>query len=937
MSVRAAAREAPEGVALADGGRALTWAELAELTDRVRATVQSRHEAAPHQVVAVVGGMGAETVTAILALLEDRVSFVLLHPRWTSAERDRALAMTGASLVIEGDGALAALPGGAANRSAIGGGAVVVFTSGTTGRPRGAVLSHAALRASSAAHTAVFGWYEGDRWLLSLPTAHVGGLMIVVRSLLARRTIVLGGREADGAFDADATLRTIERQRVTLLSVVPTMLGRLLDGHEGGPPASLRAVLVGGAPASPALMARARRQSWPVFATYGLTEACSQVATERPREAFGGMGGPLPGVEVRIAPPDGNAGSVQIRGPVLFDGYLGSEPGAPLDRPFDADGWFDTGDLGALDDGGGLRIRGRRLDRILTGGENVDPTEVEAAVIEWPGAAAACVVGVRDDEWGERVAAVVVGSGGFEAAGGLAGLEEHLCDRLAGFKRPRCWRMVERLPLAPSGKVDRRACRGLLVESGAVCSVGRGAVSVLAVVDDFEERLHLRRRLAAFEPYRYQGNDGVIPALHIDDFTGIPFLDGIAGVVHYQHRARVRAAQGDIVAATTAPSPGYERYFRDVLGLGSAELLEVDPGRDLLAVARGCMTGAPRARLAALAAARGGLVIEPFMGIEVIWELAAAVATDSGAEVRVLAPPPPVAWIANDKASFEDLVTAVLGPGFLPASRRSASAEGLARGLLELAEASPAVALKRLRCASAMGNEVFESTTLRRKGSAGVLDIVRGFLERTGWDGSEEVLAVAWEESTSSPSTQWWLPPPGGGGPRLDGVYEQILAGEEGVFVGSRPSGLPSDVEQAIVSHSGRVAAALQGMGYVGRCSFDHLVLPQDRVVFTECNGRWGGTSTPMNLVDRLYPEGRPAYQAQGFVHRDLAGLSFEELLARLGASLCDRGIGAGRFLLYNVGSLERFGKFDVVAIGSSREHVDQLMTEELPGRLELV
>ncbi len=453
---------------------------------------------------------------------------------------------------------------------------------------------------------------------------------------------------------------------------------------------------------------------------------------------------------------------------------------------------------------------------------------------------------------------------------------------------------------------------------------------------ELAERLDLQRRLAVFEPHRYRGARDGVPALHVDDFTGIPFLDGIAGVEHYQHRARLRAAEGDLFAASTPVSPGYERYFRDVLGLGAAEFLEVDPGGDRLAVARACTAGSPRSRLAALAASNGGLVIEPFMGNEAIWELAATVAADTATDVRVLAPPPPVVWLANDKASFEDLVTAVLGPGFLPDSRRSASPEALARGLLELAEGSPAVALKRLRCASAMGNEVFESEALRRTGLAGVLDIVRGFLERTGWDGGEEVLAVAWEDSSSSPSTQWWLPPPGGGGPRLDGVYEQILAGEEGVFVGSRPSALPSRVERAIVSHSGRVAAVLQGLGYVGRCSFDHLVLPRGRVVFTECNGRWGGTSTPMNLVDRLYPEGRPPYQAQGFVHRDLVGLSFRELRARMGDSLRDRGIDAGRFVLYNVGPLEQFGKFDVVAIGSSRDQVDQLMTEELPRRLGL-
>ena len=471
LSVRSAAREAPERVALVHGEKAVTWAELAARADHVRAAVQEHLEAILRPVVAVVGGMGGETVAAVLALLDGRVSFVLLHPRWRGVERDRALLMSGASLVIEEDGRLTVLPAGAGNEtSVVGSGSVVVFTSGSTGRPRGAVLSQAALRASAAAHSAVFGWRQDDRWLLSLPVAHVGGLMIVVRSLLARRAIVLGGREPGGSFDGDAVLGTMERRRVTLLSVVPTMLGRLLDGRKGRPPGSLRAVLVGGAAAPAVLMARARRRRWPVFATYGLTEACSQVATERPRAPFGGAGEPLPGVELRISSRDEMAGSIRIRGPMLFDGYLGCEPNAPLDRPFDADGWFDTGDVGALDVSGRLHILGRRSDRIVTGGENVDPAEVEAAVVEWPGAKAACVVGVEDGEWGERVAAVVVGSGTFAAAGGLGALEAHLCARLAGFKRPRSWKVVDRLPLAPSGKVDREACRGLLVESDNACS-----------------------------------------------------------------------------------------------------------------------------------------------------------------------------------------------------------------------------------------------------------------------------------------------------------------------------------------------------------------------------------------------------------------------------------------------------------------------------------
>lgn len=460
-------------------------------------------------------------------------------------------------------------------------------------------------------------------------------------------------------------------------------------------------------------------------------------------------------------------------------------------------------------------------------------------------------------------------------------------------------------------------------------------MTVDAAVAEFRDRLDLERRLRPFEPLRYRASDAGTTAVHLDDFAAIPFLDGVSGVEHYQHRARLRARGGDVYVASTPASAGYERYCREVLGFGAVDLRTVDPAGDRLAIARACMeNGALLDRLRALAR-RGGLVVEPFLGAEAIWDLAAAVAAETGARVRVLAPPSPVTWIANDKANFEDLVAAVLGPGFLPESRRSASAEALAGALLELSEAGPSVALKRLRCASAMGNEVFESAAIRRHGFPGVLEIVRGFLERTGWEGDEEVLAVCWEPATSSPSTQWWLPP-GGGEPILGGVYEQILAGEEGIFVGSRPSSLPAEVEERIVSQSGEVAAALQRLGYVGRCSFDHLVLPDGRVVFTECNGRWGGTSTPMNLVDRLYPGGRPPYQAQAFVHPELAGITFERILARFGDTVHDRGPGAGRFLLYNVGPLEEFGKFDVVALGSSRSHVEELMTRELPRRLGL-
>jgi O-succinylbenzoic acid--CoA ligase len=205
-------------------------------------------------------------------------------------------------------------------------------------------------------------------------------------------------------------------------------------------------VLLGGAAASPELLARADDRGVPVLTTYGLTEACSQVTTQpygtRNRGELG-AGAPLPGIELRIAD-----GEIRLRGPTLMDGYLGAPD------PFTPDGFFPTGDLGELDARGHLHVRGRRSDRIVTGGENVDPIEVELALARCPGVHAACVVGLPDPEWGDRVAALVVAPGTTEDA-----LDTFARAHLAPHKRPRVYRLVDTIPLTPAGKPDRRAAR----------------------------------------------------------------------------------------------------------------------------------------------------------------------------------------------------------------------------------------------------------------------------------------------------------------------------------------------------------------------------------------------------------------------------------------------------------------------------------------------
>jgi hypothetical protein len=451
--------------------------------------------------------------------------------------------------------------------------------------------------------------------------------------------------------------------------------------------------------------------------------------------------------------------------------------------------------------------------------------------------------------------------------------------------------------------------------------------------------LDLHERLGRYAELRWDGALSGVPSLHLDDFSAIPFLSDIRGVEEYQHRARLRATEGDLFAAATLPPEGYERYCRSTLGLGAAEFLPAEPVDDLSHLAAGLCRGAAVARLADVARDAGGLVVHPFMGIDAVWELARRIRQEANVAVQVLAPPPPVTWVANDKGLFSRLVERALGEDWVVETFRESRPSRLARRLRELATRHQRVALKRLRCASALGNRVFDRATLEAMSEEDTEREVRSFLDATGWAGDEEVLAVAWEEAGSSPSTQLWIPPASDGPPRVDGIYDQILTEERGVFVGSRPSSLPAAVNGRMARASLLLATALQELGYVGRCSFDLLVVGDPEgdyeLRFTECNGRWGGTSTPMSLLDRLLPE-RPPYRAQNFVDERLAGATLPDLLGSVGSDLFDVADRRGRFIFYNTGPLTQHGKLSVIALGPSQESAERAREEDLSRLLGL-
>ena len=336
----------------------------------------------------------------------------------------------------------------------------IVFTSGTTGRPRGVVLSAGNHLASARAATARLGAAADDRWLACLPLHHVGGLAVLLRAVVAGGAVVL-----QRGFDPQAVARALREDGVTQMSLVPTTLRRLLDLPDAKP-CALRVLLLGGARSDHALVAAARAKGWPVAPTYGLTETGSQIVTARPDEAVdadGFVGAPLDGTEVRILGADGRParagepGVISVRGATVAIGTL-ADDGAI--EPLAPSGWLRTADRGVLDANRGLTVLGRADDVIVSGGENVTPEEVEAALLAHPAVADAGVAGVTDAEWGQVVCAWIVPREG--ASPTLAELRDGCGARLARHKLPRRLVLVPSLPRTPSGKLKRRVLSGSL-------------------------------------------------------------------------------------------------------------------------------------------------------------------------------------------------------------------------------------------------------------------------------------------------------------------------------------------------------------------------------------------------------------------------------------------------------------------------------------------
>ena len=376
---------------------------------------------------------------------------VPVDPRLSALERDAVLSRC--DVVLDEPLPLSAGParGGVREQHDLDATALVMHTSGSSAAPKAVELTYGNLLWSALGSAVALGAPESERWLCVMPVSHMGGLSILVRSTIYATTAVVHEQ-----FDLDRTLHALRGEDVSIVSLVATTLERLLDAGlqrvQG-----LRCVLLGGGPVPASLPERARAAGIPVALTYGLTEACSQVATtpaaaladapgptsERPRLT---AGPPLFCTRVQIAPDE----EILVRGPTVAPGALAR------------DGWLHTGDLGELDEAGRLRVLGRRSETIISGGENVAPAEVESVLESHPLVLEAGVFGVEDRQWGEAVSAVVVlrRPHGSDEPDSVEELRAHCARTLAPYKVPKRISLSQApLPRTRSGKLLRRELR----------------------------------------------------------------------------------------------------------------------------------------------------------------------------------------------------------------------------------------------------------------------------------------------------------------------------------------------------------------------------------------------------------------------------------------------------------------------------------------------
>ncbi|MBF2363424.1 o-succinylbenzoate--CoA ligase [Listeria marthii] len=449
-------RLSPNETALVFEGKEETFAEISEAVERIAGKLFARG-IRKDEMVALLGKNDRMTFLLIHALQQLGAVTLFLNNRLTKKEIAFQLANAEVQQVIMADSFADKVATGISytelqqidsiapelietwDLSRV---ASVMYTSGTTGQPKGVMQTYENHWWSAVASALNLGLTEKDSWLCAVPIFHISGLSIMMRSVIYGIPVYL-----EEHFDEEKITQLLESGQVSTISVVTSMLERLLKIHGGSYHPNLRTVLLGGGPASKTVLEICKQRDIPLVQSFGMTETASQIVTLPPKDALtkiGSSGKALFPAEVKIA----DDGEILLKGPSITPGYLHND--AATNAAF-VDGWFKTGDIGYLDEEGFLFVLERRSDLIISGGENIYPTEIEHVIATYEAVKEVAVVGKPDDKWGSVPVAFIVAEQTFDETE----LRTICQTNLASFKIPKQITIVDNLPKTASGKIQR--------------------------------------------------------------------------------------------------------------------------------------------------------------------------------------------------------------------------------------------------------------------------------------------------------------------------------------------------------------------------------------------------------------------------------------------------------------------------------------------------
>ncbi len=430
------------------------------------------------------------------------------------------------------------------------------------------------------------------------------------------------------------------------------------------------------------------------------------------------------------------------------------------------------------------------------------------------------------------------------------------------------------------------------------------------------------------------GLDDLVPrglreagAIHVDDLSAIAAFDQALHKVFLEERAALRAADGDVVVTCTPAVPPLERFFAETLGLGRPTWLHATPDRSPLALCAAAWTDrAVRGHLVHALRHRGVRYLHPYMAHAGVWSLARLLRQASRRPIEVIGPPPALCRRVNDKTWFAAVVSRLLGAGAVPRSVRVWNHAGLATVVRHFATRCDDLVVKLPDSAGGVGNVRLPTAGFRHRPVGEIRAALRRYLPKALWQTPQAMLVSFWQADVlHSPSVQLWIPPLDDGLPMIEGVFEQLVEEPCGRFRGCRPARLARSVRDEIVENCARLGVLFQHLGYVGRCSFDLIVTggpgANSPVEFIECNGRWGGTSLPMTLLNRLFGD----WEARPFAIHEcsmpgLARLGAAGILEALGEQLYDPATDRGWLIPLNASGVPECDRIDLMALGEDLE-----------------